>query len=290
MLQQIKTHWFECDDYTAGRYSPLLKEGIEVIACNQTNGIPVEKGFGVNDWKPGKFKATKEKVVGKDHALLMKSINVLCVDIDGKNGGMDNLHKLGYLPPTLAEISRSGTGYHLYYSLTDAQNSTFSMDFAGKSALATGVDIKTQGLVFQAVATSKHQMYNARQLSLIPDSLANLVELNTIKKQKARVFFKSPQGLKELEKKRQAQPKDEWDWSSLGTPCSGYCLSPIPQGMRNDSLYTFGLAKMANGETDWEKHMGHAARKSNIPNDELGVLVGQVKRSNLAKEVKQLTI
>jgi len=41
-------------------------------------------------------------------AFIMRSMRVVCIDIDGKNGGFDHAASLGILPPTLAETSKSG--------------------------------------------------------------------------------------------------------------------------------------------------------------------------------------
>ena len=49
------------------------------------------------------------------YAFVMRSMRLVCVDIDGKNGGLEHAKKLGLLPPTLAETSKSGDGYHLFY-------------------------------------------------------------------------------------------------------------------------------------------------------------------------------
>src|SRR5690349_10217609 len=46
-------------------------------------------------------------------ALVMRSVRLVCIDIDGKNGGFEHAKRLGKLPPTLAETSKSGNGYHL---------------------------------------------------------------------------------------------------------------------------------------------------------------------------------
>src|SRR6185503_17331686 len=48
-------------------------------------------------------------------AYVMRSLKLVVVDIDGKNGGLEHAKKLGMLPPTMAETSKSGDGYHLFY-------------------------------------------------------------------------------------------------------------------------------------------------------------------------------
>src|SRR6476660_1446540 len=35
-------------------------------------------------------------------AFIMRSLRLVCIDIDGKNGGLEHAKKLGLLPPTLA--------------------------------------------------------------------------------------------------------------------------------------------------------------------------------------------
>src|SRR6478752_6409049 len=48
-------------------------------------------------------------------AFIMRSMQLVCIDIDGKNGGLEHAKHLGALPMTLSETSKSGDGYHLFY-------------------------------------------------------------------------------------------------------------------------------------------------------------------------------
>src|SRR5690606_23509761 len=44
-------------------------------------------------------------------AIVMRSVSLVCIDIDGKHGGLEDASELGALPLTLAETSKSGTGF-----------------------------------------------------------------------------------------------------------------------------------------------------------------------------------
>src|SRR5687768_13510194 len=57
-------------------------------------------------------------------AFVMRSMRLVCIDIDGKNGGIEHAKKLGMLPLTLAETSKSGDGYHLFYLVDEEWNPT----------------------------------------------------------------------------------------------------------------------------------------------------------------------
>lgn len=100
-------------------------------------------------------------------ALVMRSLRLLCVDIDGKNNGYKEAHKLE-LPPTLAETSKSGNGHHLFYSYPDEWDE--QQGYAGQPdriGMWPGIDIKSSGVVYH----HEQQRWNSEAIAVIPDSI-----------------------------------------------------------------------------------------------------------------------
>ena len=138
-----------------------------------------QPGWGVKDYVAsramGRF--TRDTIITRfDHhglpfGIIMRSIPVVCIDIDGKNGGIEMARTLD-LPPTTAETSRSGNGFHLYYQLQDSwtANRGFQMipDMIG---LLPGVDIKGTGIVYHY----QQQEWNDKPLADIPRVFNNLL-------------------------------------------------------------------------------------------------------------------
>jgi hypothetical protein len=52
---------------------------------------PIANGFSQGRW---------------NFAFVMRALRLVCIDIDGKNGGLSHAGRLGMLPPTLAETSK----------------------------------------------------------------------------------------------------------------------------------------------------------------------------------------
>ena len=75
-------------------------------------------------------------------AYVMRGLDMVCVDIDGKNDGWTVAADLD-LPPTLSETSKSGKGVHLWYSVPAGHP---ARDRVG--CPARGVDIKAAGIVY----------------------------------------------------------------------------------------------------------------------------------------------
>lgn len=102
----------------------------------------------------------------KPYAIVMRSLRLLCVDIDGKNDGYETASKLD-LPITLAETSKSGNGHHLYYSYPDEwdvlDGYAAQPDRVG---MWPGIDIKSVGVVYHHL----HQQWNTDYIVELPDS------------------------------------------------------------------------------------------------------------------------
>src|SRR5690349_5727976 len=110
-------------------------------------------------------------VYGYEHdrwsfAFVMRSVALVCIDIDGKNGGLEHAKRLGALPPTLAETSKSGDGYHLFYSVDEEWDDDRGFArLADRIGLEQGVDIRATGCVYHYDT----QRWNGRVLAPLPE-------------------------------------------------------------------------------------------------------------------------
>ena len=111
--------WWMTDSYTEDVAVPS-----ELVRFSGPQGVAVvrawkdgktDKGWGeftfMNSYEQGRFKPGP-RLPGFEQgrwalAYVMRSMRLVCIDIDGKNGGFDGARKLGMLPKTLAE-SRQG--------------------------------------------------------------------------------------------------------------------------------------------------------------------------------------
>ena len=79
------------------------------------------------------------------------------------------LAALGILPPTLAETSKSGNGYHLFYLVSEDEwdpNAGFGM-FGDRIGIEQGVDFRGTGCVYHY----QSQRWNDRPLAELPDRI-----------------------------------------------------------------------------------------------------------------------
>ena len=112
---QRKPMWFETEQYTVEEPIPNM-----LHAFAGPNGIAVVKAYDdgktSKGWGAEKFMKNYETLkfndqIAKvgwlsgrwDFAFVMRSLQLVCIDIDGKNGGIENAGKLGMLPLTLAD-------------------------------------------------------------------------------------------------------------------------------------------------------------------------------------------
>src|SRR6478735_11794920 len=86
---------------------------------------------------------------GDPYAYVMRSLNAVVVDIDGKNGGLQGVKQLGALPKTLAEVSKSGNGYHLWYRTNEVWDEKEGYgELPDAIGIVQGVDIRAVGCVY----------------------------------------------------------------------------------------------------------------------------------------------
>lgn len=128
---------------------------------------------------------------GDPYALVMRSLRLLVVDIDGKNDGYAEAAKLN-LPPTLGETSKSGNGHHLFYGYPDKWDEQYG--YAGQPdriGMWPGIDIKSSGVVYH----HPHQLWNNESIATLPDDVWAKLQQRNIRDAQLRV---TPEQAKEM--------------------------------------------------------------------------------------------
>ena len=196
-------------------------------------------------------------------AFVMRSANIVCIDIDGKNGGFEFASQLGFLPQTVAEVSQSGNGYHLFY-LTDDE---WDVDdgFAGfrdHIGLVTGVDIRGTGCVYHYPT----QRWNDRQIVKLPAHLEQKLKKKHQQRQNASMVIQKTLAL------------DPEEIAIMHDDLITELSKPIPAGKRNNTLFAIG-SKMAEDKVpDWQTLVGDRAVAAGLDKEEVDKLITNIGR------------
>ena len=190
---------------------------------------------------------------------------MVCIDIDGKNGGIEHARRLGVLPPTLAETSKSGNGYHLFYLVDDEWGGEGFAAFSDHIGIEQGVDIRSVGCVFH----HQQQRWNWRPPVPLPN---HLKELMLARKQ--RHEHQQTRITKVIES------GDEMETIMLHDELVSDLAKPVPQGKRNTTLFAIGQKMKAAGVPDWETKIEDRATQLGLDSAEVDQLVRNITRYN----------
>ena len=197
------------------------------------------------------------------YAIVMRSLPMVCVDIDGKNDGVRTARLL-QLPRTLAERSKSGNGFHLFYRLPYATK-TGDRGFAEIPdivGLIPGVDIKGTGLVFHY----PHQRWNNHPVLTIPPSLHDLLSNARDIKRTARV---SRVGAANLDPDELVIVHDE---------LKAKLMKSIPHGTRNRKLYAIGAEMMTVNYPHWDIVLFERGLELGLEADEITEIINNIEK------------
>lgn len=278
------TPWWQTDAYThnialpsefdshAGKHGPML-----VIAFEDGR---TEPGWSLNSVKEDgptfvtqygeltqkrKDRALK-RFMEKDQpfAFVMRSVDMLCIDIDGKNGGFDGAKTLGLLPPTMAETSKSGTGMHLFYRTGDTwQDGKGYAKFPDRIGIAPGVDIRAVGCVYH----HSTQRWNARPLAQLPRTL-----------EEQMLHFQERRAADAARLQSIINEGDPVETAMLHDELIRDLAKPIKDGTRNNSLFAMGMKMAEAGVPHWDSHIKARAVDVGLPLDEINRLIANVGR------------
>ena len=170
-------------------------------------------------------------------AFVMRSARLIVVDIDGKNGGLEGVHQLGNLPFTLAETSKSGTGYHLWYITPESWDDDLGFSEVGDAiGIAPGVDIRNVGCVYHW----QTQRWNSRSITPVPANIWNRLREKKVKQEQAAAAISSV-----------ITTGDETEILIMQDALLDDLAKPIPAGQRNTTLFAIGNKMRQAGIPDW---------------------------------------
>lgn len=241
-----KQQWFEDNSqYTDPVSLPESFGSRPVPLVRVYDSGKTQPGWGAKEFidneRRGRFK--EERVLkffeeyNEPFGIIMRGLPMVCVDIDGKNGGIPTARVLG-LPETTAEISKSGNGYHLFYEVpgTKWSRDRGFDEFPDIINLLPGVDIKGTGIVYHYPV----QLWNDKPFASLPPSLARLLGAAREVKLHARL---SREGILALDDDERVivhdQIKNELDKS-------------VEVGKRNQTLYRLGARMRAALYPNWD--------------------------------------
>ena len=257
--------WFLDEDYVNVMPNVLFNQyagpdGVATIGIYASGKS--QPGWGevdfMRNYTLGKFHAFDN---GKtEYAYVMRSLSMLVVDIDGKNDG-EEYAKLLNLPPTLAETSKSGNGYHLWYLLPD--NWDPDKGFARLSdrlALVQGVDIRVTGCVFHY----PQQRWNSRDVTVAPDHLINRIEVR-------ESMHATPAQIKKL-----VDDDDTVEIKRLISEALQSLEKNIQPGRRNQTLFAIGSQLYLLGYADWQDKIREEAEEVGLDQEETDKIIRNI--------------
>lgn len=197
-------------------------------------------------------------------AFVMRSLKLVCIDIDGKNGGLEHAKRLGALTPTMAETSKSGDGYHLFYSVDEDWNDDNGFGkLSDRIGIEQGVDIRATGCVYH----HPQQRWNLRDIAPLP---AHLYDQLTARTQMVQA---SNERISKV-----LNSDDQMEILMMQAELEAELAKPIPAGKRNQTLFAIG-SQMQTAKVDgWEAKLSDRGHRLGLDTAEIDKLVGNIKR------------
>jgi pterin-4a-carbinolamine dehydratase len=197
-------------------------------------------------------------------AFIMRSMRLVAIDIDGKNGGLEHAKELGMLPLTLAETSKSGDGYHLFYLVDEQWDETTGFArLSDRIGIVQGVDIRATGCVYH----HPQQRWNSRALAPLPEHLYDQL---THRDQK--IAAQTERINKVLEN------NDPMEVLMMQDEILSDLAKPIPAGKRNNTLFAIGSQMQEADIENWEVLLKDRASQVGLADDEADKIVANVQR------------
>lgn len=200
---------------------------------------------------------------GDPFAIVMRSVSMICVDIDGKNGGLEHANELGLTIPTMAETSKSGNGFHLFYATGEDWDEEKGFGkFADAIGIVQGVDIRATGCVYHYPT----QRWNDRPLTKIPPFLEKLLTEREQKRQVAAARITSI-----------INTTDETEVLMLHHELTTELAKSIPAGKRNTTLFAIGSKMKMADVPDWDQKVLARADEVGLDADEASKIVANIE-------------
>ena len=271
--------WWKQDEYTS---SATLSEALTAPELWGPNGPALvttyadgktQPGWGANNFMENynkrkfvaRFSLRAFTKFGTPFAFIMRSARMVCIDIDGKNGGTAHDILLGVeLPPTVAETSKSGNGYHLFYQVDDSWDPEWGFakfrDFIG---IQEGIDFRGTGCVYHHAS----QKWNHREIATLPTKFGErLIQKDeTLAAQRLAI-------------QANLQSEDKETVLIMQSSLLDDLRKPIPAGRRNNTLFAIGSQLFAAGVPNWTDHIGDKAAEVGLDDEEIEKLIANIQR------------
>ena len=197
-------------------------------------------------------------------AIVMRSVSLVCIDIDGKNGGLEHAKRLGMLPPTMSETSKSGDGYHLFYEVEEKWDDAVGYALLGdRIGIEQGVDVRATGCVYH----HKQQRWNGRAPALLPHHLRDLL---LAREQKVAAVTRR------IEKVLSSN--DNLEVLMMQDEILSDLAKPIPVGKRNVTLFALGNQMRQAQIEGWEDKLRDRATQLGLDTVETEKVLGNITR------------
>jgi hypothetical protein len=273
---QMPQPWWTTDQYTGEDPIPpefLANAGPEGVAVVRVwKDGTTDRGWGTDtfmeNYVKGRFKEGRvlplAKRTGANFAFVMRSVRLVCIDIDPKNGGDKHVGKLGMLPYTMAETSKSGNGYHLFYLVADDE---WSDDygfapFSDRIGIQQGVDVRVTGCVYHHPT----QRWNNRQLVELPEHIKDMLRS---KQQAATAQVDAIIKILDLGDQEEVLLMHDTLLEDL--------KKPIPPGRRNTTLFAIGSQLFLAQVPNWESLIEQRARDLGLDQQERDKLIRNIR-------------
>jgi hypothetical protein len=234
----------------------------------EEDSIQTTSGWGrkkfMENFSQGKFNPKpilREFVDDKfPFGFIMRSVPLLCVDIDGKNGGLQSSPLLN-LRPTLAERSKSGNGYHLFYRVVDAEwHELYGYDeFADANGLVPGVDIRAQGIIYHY----PQQRWNNLEPAPVPSPVRRLLQ--------------QKKEMREIAKARQELVMDPDDLAIAQEQVLIRLAKPFRPGTRNNTLFAVGAEMFKYKVPKWQSLLYARGEQIGLDEREIGQIIRNIQ-------------
>ncbi len=203
---------------------------------------------------------------GTPFALVMRSVSMVCIDIDGKNGGIESAAALN-LPLTMAETSKSGNGYHLFYLVDDTWNPNFGFDrLRDRIGWRTGIDVRATGCVYHYPS----QRWNTLVPAFLPDNI--LIDLEQARDD----MVARSETITRL--RTSTDPDDQMEFLMMQSTIQSKLNAPIAAGKRNNTLFAIGSEMKIAGITGWSEQVFNRAVSLGLDDAEAEKLVKNIDR------------
>lgn len=250
---------FDQEDAVLDRYSG--PEGVATVKVFDSG--KTQPGWGdadfMKNYKLGKMRQSVQRT--QPFAYVMRSLDMIVVDVDARNDGYQSLKALN-LPRTLAETSKSGEGLHLWFVTSEEwDDQTGYSAYSDRIGLMPGIDIRGVGCVFHY----PQQRWNNEFPAFMPEHLANKLLVR-------QQMTHDPQVLSTM------MQDDPIEAKRLIQQILKTAEQPIKAGNRNQTLFAMSSQLFLLGYEDWEEVIRNLGYTSGLPDEEVEKIIGNAMK------------